>query len=87
MKETKLRHVIKAVLAEAEQAIHPQKCGLLDYGDLQRVVSQLSDTLRLTELAYDELKKEYEKVSEGHEYVPTSGWEHYQDPPPAVRYH
>jgi len=51
----------------------------MDYGDLQRIVRRLSDTLKMADRAYDDLTKDYEELSERltrsmPAYVSTSEW-------------
>jgi hypothetical protein len=64
MEETTLRRAIRTVQTEVRQALDPQQCGLMDYTDLQRIIGGLSRTLQLAERAYDDLKGEYEELSE-----------------------
>jgi predicted nucleic acid-binding Zn-ribbon protein len=64
MERGKLKRAIARALAESEHAEDPRKSGLMDYGDLQRTVRRLRDTLQLAERAYDDLMTEYEELSE-----------------------
>jgi len=59
-----LKLAIARALAESEHAADAGNCGLMDYGDLQRIVRRLRGALQMSERAYDDLKAEYEELAE-----------------------
>jgi hypothetical protein len=64
MERGDLKRAIATALEEAEQAADARNSGLMDYGDLQRIVRRLRDVLQLAERAYDDLTTEYEELAE-----------------------
>jgi hypothetical protein len=64
MDVAKFKRVIGIAVDEAEQAADPHKSGLMDYGDLQRLMGRMTRALRYAERAYDDLAAEYEELSD-----------------------
>jgi hypothetical protein len=87
MDEAKRRQSIKTILDEAEEAIDPQKCGLFDYGDLQRIIRRLVRCLRSAEHGHAASEAEHDEVSKCFERTVPMGLLDPPDSPRPVPYH